>query len=294
MSMRHLVPIRAPFSFAQSLRFIERFPPNRTEYVIEPDAVTAAMTVDGRAVPVTVRAVKASAKAKDAELEVTAPDDVRAADIVPRVAAWLGTEHDLAPFYAIAECDEPFAPIVRSLHGLHHVAFASLAEIAVYCVMMQRAPITIASGMKRRFLDRFGLRVQVGARELRAMPALDTLAKLDGDDIAEAINHRVKGPKIAVVVRGVAQLGETFLREAPYEEARDALLEIPGIGPFSAAAILLRGLGRMDALPAGVADEEGRAVYGRAYSANAIAKRYGTQIGYWSFYVKTGVARMST
>jgi DNA-3-methyladenine glycosylase II len=94
-------------------------------------------------------------------------------------------------------------------------------------------------------------------------------------------------------VRGVAALGEDFLRTAPYAQAREALLAIPGVGPFSAAAILLRGLGRTDELP-GLAmfERDGRAIYGAAWDEEAIARRYGDQIGYWSFYVKTGAARL--
>jgi len=92
------------------------------------------------------------------------------------------------------------------------------------------------------------------------------------------------------VMRGVAALGETFLRTVPYATARDALLEIPGVGPFSAAAILLRGLGRMDELPSmDIAEAAARTLYGPAYDPDAIRRRYGQTIGYWSFYVKSGV-----
>lgn len=321
--MRHHVPTRTPFSLGQSLAFIERFPPNRDEFVIERDSITAALAIGDRAVPFTVRASSepirrgqrrretrsertaagSSIGAMASELEVEAPDDVPASEIVPRIVAWLGADHDLTAFYDAAEKDPPFREIVRRLYGLHHVAFVSLAEIAVYCVMMQRAPITMAARMKARFLDRYGVRVNVPglareerampARELRAMPELDVLATLDGDEIGEAIRHRIKGPKIATVVRGVAAIGEDFLRTAPYEKAREALLEIPGVGPFSAGAILLRGLGRMDALPMGVADEEAKTLYGRSFDRSTIEKRYGAHIGYWSFYLKTGVARRS-
>jgi len=33
--------------------------------------------------------------------------------------------------------------------------------------------------------------------------------------------------------------------------------------------------------------------YGAAWNEEAIARRYGDQIGYWSFYVKTGAARVT-
>ncbi len=97
---------------------------------------------------------------------------------------------------------------------------------------------------------------------------------------------------IVDVVRGVAALGEPFLRTAPYTVARDALLAIRGIGPFSAAAILLRGLGRMDELPWSAAfDTAGEQIYGAAFSRAVVERRYGRHIGYWSFYARTRGAR---
>jgi DNA-3-methyladenine glycosylase II len=174
------------------------------------------------------------------------------------------------------------------------VRFLTLEEIAVYCVLMQRTPIALAATYKHRFLARFGIPVENpwGGATLRAMPELDQLVELDAADIAAAIGHAGKAARIAEVVRGVAAIGEPSLRTAPYAVARDALLAIPGVGPFSAAAILLRGLGRMDELPAlrPIADEA-RALYGAAYDPAAIARRYGDQIGYWSFYLRTGAGR---
>ncbi len=180
--------------------------------------------------------------------------------------------------------------LIEKLHGLHHVRFLTLAEISVYRVMMQRTPITMAARMKRAFLDRFGTPVEVEGRTLRAMPEL---VMLDGDEIGKAIRHARKGSAIANVVRGVAAIGEQALREAPYAQARDALLAIKGIGPFSAAAILLRGPGRMDEVPSvRMFAEEAAVVYGGSIDEAAIARRYGRQIGYWGFYIKTGSARL--
>src|SRR5262245_6269937 len=101
--MRHSVPTRAPFSFPQSLTFIRRFPPNHGEFIIGRDAITAALSIGNRAVPFTVRSGSSG-------LEVEAPDDVRRDEIVPRVSAWLGADHDLGAFYTAAESDEHFHP----------------------------------------------------------------------------------------------------------------------------------------------------------------------------------------
>jgi len=282
--MQHPLEVRAPFDFSQTLAFMRRFPAVRDACLITDTSVTAAITLDGEAVPFTLRA------ARGGGVVVDAPADAR---VVACARDFIGADDDLAPFYAAAAGDAAFQPIVAALHGLHHVRFLTLEEIAVYCVLMQRTPITLAARMKQKFLARFGRAVRAnGEVVLRAMPDMAELGALEVDAIAAALGHPRKAAMIVDVVRGVAALGEAFLRTAPYAVARDALLAIRGVGPFSAAAILLRGLGRMDELPWLPAfDDAGRAVYGSSFSRAAVERRYGRHIGYWAFYAKTGVAR---
>jgi DNA-3-methyladenine glycosylase II len=279
--MNIAIPTSKPFAFSQTLGFVQRFLPCRGEYIVTADSITAAIAVDGKAVPFTVTA-------RGADLVVT----TEVAALAERAMDFIGARDDVAGFYTAAAGDRPMTSLIEMLYGLHHVRFLTLGEIAVYSVMMQRRPITAASAMKRKFLDRFGLPIEIGGQTLRAMPELAALAKLDPDEISAAIGHEPKSRTIADVIAGVAELGEDFLREAPYEQARDALLAIRGIGPFSAGAILLRGLGRMDELPIAFADEA-RELYGAAYDHAAIRKRYGRRIGYWSFYLKTGLPRLA-
>lgn len=271
--MQLTIATSKPFSFDQTLRFMARFPPCQANYVVDKESITGAVAIDDKAVEFTLR--------PGLTIETT---DRRAA---PIVAAMVGANDDVDAFYAAAQGDAPMQHLIERLHGLHHVRFLTLAEIAVYSVLMQRAPITIAAALYRKFRMAFGLRTG----SFFAMPSLATLRSLSADDIATAIKHRGKAERIVEVVRSVDELGEHFLRTAPYEQARDALLAIRGIGPFSAAAILLRGLGRMDELPWLPAFAEGaRELYGRTVEHATLARRYGRLIGYWSFYMMTGRA----
>jgi DNA-3-methyladenine glycosylase II len=286
--MRLSLAVKQPYSFAQTVAFLRRFPPCHGDYLITDDAITAAVSVRGIARAFTLRAGN--------QLTIDVPRHIDADTqraLIARASDFIGAGDDLTALYAAAEDDPPFQRIVTQLHGLHHVRFLTLEEIAVYCVLMQHTPIKLASLYKRRFLDAFGIPIDVGGTTLRAMPEIDQLVELDQASIAAAIGHARKAEVITGVVRGVAAIGEPFLRTAPYAAARDALLAVPGIGPFSAAAILLRGLGRMDELPPmRNLEADARALYGRAYDPDAIARRYGRQIGYWSFYLRTGVARL--
>jgi DNA-3-methyladenine glycosylase II len=285
--MRLSMPVKQPFSFAQTVAFLRSFPPCQGDHVVTDRSITAAVSVGGIARAFTIHDGDPPTVEMPRHL-----DTATQRALLARAAHFVGADDDLAPLYAAAEGDPPFRARVRELHGLHHVRFLTLEEIAVYCVLMQRTPIALAATYKRRFLARFGIPVDAGSATLRAMPELDQLVELDAADIAAAIGHAGKAARITEVVRGVAAIGEPTLRTAPYAVARDALLAIPGVGPFSAAAILLRGLGRMDELPAlRPIENEARALYGAAYDPAAIARRYGRHIGYWSFYLRTGAGR---
>ncbi len=286
------ISVRAPFDLAQALAFLRRFPPCRHDVVLAGDRVTAALAVGGRAVRFSV---VAAGRAVAVELD----DDLAPATIalvVARARQWLSVDDELTGFYAAAAGDHPaFRALVATLHGLHHVRFLTLAEIAVHAVLMQRTPITQAARAKQRFTVRFGHPIVVDGVALHAFPELTELVALDVADYRDVIRHPGKAAVLPGVVRGVAALGEAFLRGAPYAEARAALLAIPGIGSFSAAAILLRGLGRMDDVPlAGKGFvEPARALYGAAFDPAAVRRRYGADLGYWSFYLKTGVPRLA-
>ncbi len=270
-----------PFSFDQTLTFISRFPGCQTQACVGDGEVTGAFAARGWGWAVTLRAVGGEVVA---ELPAGAPKQ-----LAQRAADWIGAADDVEPLYERAAGDRPFHPILAKLHGLHHVRFLGLEDIAVHSVLMQRQSPQHTARMKRKFLAALGH----PAGALFAMPELDELADLSVDQIEKAIAHRAKAERIVSVVRGVARLGETFLRTAPYAEAKRALLEISGIGPFSATAILLRGLGRHDENPVlEMFADEGRAVYGRAWDEHALAKRYGDQIGYWTYYLKAGASQL--
>jgi DNA-3-methyladenine glycosylase II len=284
--MELAIPTAQPFAFEQTLAFVRRFPACRDQTVLTEDRLTAAVCIEGRPHAFTLR------EGLRCEVSRDLTPATRTA-IIARAAAFVGAEDDIGALYAAAKGDAAFSRLVALLHGLHHVRFLTLQDIAVYSVFMQRAPVTVAAALNRKFLAAFGKPVDVDGRTLRAMPELGELCDLSVDDIAAAIKHRPKAERVVDVVRGVAAIGEHHLRHAAYADARDALLEIRGVGPFSAAAILLRGLGRMDELPwMPQFEEPARALYGTSFDHAAIARRYGRQIGYWSFYVMTGVPRL--
>jgi DNA-3-methyladenine glycosylase II len=281
--MTHQVPVPSTFSLARSLDFLAGFTPCQGDFVLAGDSFTGVFAVGDRAVAYTVRQVERA-------LAIETDD----AAVIPMIAAMLGTGDQLAGFYQRAAGDvAAYRALVRDLRGLHHVRFRTLEEVAVHAVLAQHTPIALAGAQKRRVAAALGPSVEVAGRRLHAFPTFATIVPLAADDWQAILGHRAKAARLPIVVRAVAELGAGWLRTAPYADARAALEAIDGIGPFSSAMILLRGLGRMDDVPLetpGIA-KVATDVYGPSWNPARIRARYGSDLGYWSFYLKAGHGR---
>jgi DNA-3-methyladenine glycosylase II len=105
--------------------------------------------------------------------------------------------------------------------------------------------------------------------------------------VVRTIRHAAKGAQVAGVARAFANVDESWLRSAPLDEVEAWLLKIPGIGPWSASFVLLRGLGRSERLPPG--DRFIQAGFQRCYGPANFAERahfYGAWRGYWGHYLR--------
>src|SRR6185369_5175446 len=110
--MRLAISTTEPFSFAQTLAFIERFPPCRDEYVMTKTSLTAAISVGGKPYAFTLRDGRAI------EVADATPAKV-AKELATRAAQFIGATDDLKAFYAATRGDEPMQRVVKLLHGLH-------------------------------------------------------------------------------------------------------------------------------------------------------------------------------
>lgn len=280
-----IVPLAAksPFSLDQTISFMRRFPPCQGDFVLSDVSIRGAVVSEGHDVSFEIRDRNG--------LEIELEGRTRSASALARAARHarelVGADDSVESFYDAAAGDvRPFREIVRRLHGLHHVRFLTLAEVTVHAVLTQRTPIALASRQKRALRQAFGR----GVGELVAFPSFEQLLDLGELDFLRVLRHPKKAAMLPTVLRGVHALGETRLREAPYAEASAALQAIAGIGPFSAAFILLRGLGRMDEVPVEMPSFQSAAkrVYGASFDPARVRARYGTNIGYWAHYLKVG------
>jgi len=287
------LPAIQPFDLRTSIRFLRGFGACKGDQLLTDDSLTMAIAIDGQAV---VFEVTPAGSGVDFRLWSDRPIG---ADTQARVCAavdgYLSMSDDLSEFYALAAADRPeYARLVQALNGLHQVRFLTVAEIGVWAVLSQRTPRNVSTALKRRVTEQFGRRLTVDGVSFQAFPELTDLAPLSVEDWLLIVKKERKAEYLHALVAGLLSIGEDYLREAPYAEATAALREIRGVGEFTAAAILLRGLGRMDAVPLEMpafADATAK-VYGPGDHAAALRSRYGTHLGYWAYYLHTGLGAL--
>lgn len=200
----------------------------------------------------------------------------------------LSTRDELAPFSALTVADPPFDDVVRTLHGLHHVKFPSLAEAMCWSVLGVRVPMATARSMRGALVARYGRPITVDGSELWAFPEPADLAGATAAELTALLRNSQRAGYLANVCEALPEADEQFLRTAPYDEAEAWLRQIKGVGEFAAALVLVRGLGRMDHRPVETREMLAAAerIYGRARPLGEIAEHYGAELGYWGFYVR--------
>ncbi len=279
----------APFAFDHSLSFLCSFGPTRCEQVVERRALTKAVSVDGEAALITVRERGEGRLAFD----VTTREELSASALerlVSRVRFQLSLDDDLAPFHELVAADAAFGPVQRRWQGHHHVKFPSLFEIAVWAVLAQRDQ-RLGRRIKDAIVVAAGPRIVVDGVEHRAFPEPEAL--LDARRARAIVQDPAKADAIVTLARTFRDSDvQRDLLARPYDEAEAFLRALPRIGPWSAAFILFRGLGRMERLAERSAPIflAARKVYGARSERElrAIAEGYGAWCGYWALYLRRG------
>jgi len=175
-------------------------------------------------------------------------DTKRALAIVRRM---LGTERDLSDFHRSARAIPWLAPLARRMRGLRPPRYPSLFEACANAIVFQQVSLHAASAIMRRLILALGTQVECDGIPLTMFPSVEGF--LGADDVAIRAAGLSAGKLAALRRAGEAivagAISEAMLEERSSADAALLLRGIKGIGPWTAAVILLRGLGRLDMFP---------------------------------------------
>lgn len=169
------------------------------------------------------------------------------------LAHLLAFDLDLSPFYAMAREDPHLAPIVDRFEGLKPVRYLSLFEALVTAITTQQVNVGFGAAIRGRMTERWGKSLRLGGEAYYAFPRPEVLARLKPRELRRLQFSERKAEYVIGVARAAAEgeIDEETLRRLPLEEAVERLSALRGVGRWTAEQGLFRGLGRVEAFPAG-------------------------------------------
>jgi len=237
---------RGPYALAASTAFLEGFAP--AAYDGEPGVLRLAFVADPAFAPGGAeRAVGVVARAADEAVAVEVFGDAASPAIRAQVARILSLDIDGGGFADVGGRDPVVGRLQRRYPGLRPVLFLSPYEAAAWALIGNRIRIVQAAQLKARLARELGEAVDVAGVTAYAFPGPARLARLDA---FPGLSER-KVAYLQHLARAATGglLDAASLRALPPAVALERLQGLPGIGPFGAELILLRGAGEPDRLP---------------------------------------------
>jgi len=202
---------------------------------------------------------------------------------------------DLLSFYEEIKGDPAMRQIAKLLYGLKNPTTPTVFEALVDSIIEQQISIRVAIALEEKLVKKLGERLPVDGETYFAFPTPQTLASASVEEIQQVGLSRRKAEYIQeaahLTVTGKLDL-ERLKAQKRAEEIVLKLDEVRGVGVWTAELTMLRGMQRLDALPA---DDFGiRRVISRYYcggkpikaaEARQIANAWGRWKGLAAFYL---------
>jgi 3-methyladenine DNA glycosylase/8-oxoguanine DNA glycosylase len=155
------------------------------------------------------------------------------------LAEKLGVNDDLNEFYMFARKDSILKHTVEDLYGMHDTLGGSLFDSAILAICLQMAPLKRSEQMMDCVVARYGKVAEFDCRSVSAWPRPSELFDVPAKELWRACKL---GYRAEYITRLAKVLNEDFpnledLARLTVEESKRKLLELPGIGDYSADII---------------------------------------------------------
>lgn len=241
-----MLPVVEPYRLDLTAAVLRRTSANVVDVAAPDGFYRRAFADPAGAVVVTVHQRAAGALTVEIDGPRRAHD--RIAALLPRM---LGTRVDIAPFLRAARRVDWLAPLARRMRGVHPPRYPTLWEASVNGIVFQHVSLHAAGAIMQRLIERLSEPVPSGELSLRAFPSAESVAALGEAGL------RATGLSMAKIraLEGLAAAERAGLLETDAFEAlasaevAERLKAHRGVGAWTAALVLLRGLGRLEVFP---------------------------------------------
>ena len=164
----------------------------------------------------------------------------------------LGLDVGLADFYKLAATNARLEALAKRFAGFRPPRFPTVFEAAVNAVCCQQLSLEVGLELLNRLAATAGAKTTHNGTTFFAFPQPRGIARLSEERLRGLGFSRQKAATLLALAT-ILSGDESFLErltEHDEDAVRSQLLELKGIGRWSAEYIMLRGLGRLDIFPA--------------------------------------------
>lgn len=185
------------------------------------------------------------------EVEILSGTSASKSHVEEYVLEWFDLATDLTPFYALAKKDDVLKPIIKKFHGYRIMGQPDLFESLIWAVLGQQINVQFAYSIKQRFVEKYGERFEHKGRTYFLFPTPERVASLTHDELLPLQFSRQKSSYTIGIAQAFAagSISREMFHGRPLAEAKEKLMEIKGIGNWTANYALMRTFRYPDAFP---------------------------------------------
>ena len=223
---------------------------------------------------------------------ISSQEREKAGEIISRI---LNLDDYLAPFYQEVRDDPVLHAVTKRLRGLKVPTTPTVFEALVDSIIEQQIALTVARLLETRLTKMFGDKLVVAGQDYYAFPVPERIAAGKPEQFRACGLSAMKGEYLRKAAEQIAGGGvdlERMKEVKDPEQVIEELCTMKGVGRWTAELVLLRGMHRLDIIPA---DDLGlqRTITGRyqipgkisGAEIRRIAERWGDWKGLAAYYL---------
>ncbi|MFZ0595057.1 MAG: hypothetical protein WAM39_31640 [Bryobacteraceae bacterium] len=239
-----------PFRLNLTAWAIRRRPENRMD-LWDGTSYKRVLTLRDKAVKISVTQTKLTSSRLRVAVAGIDLDGSTKAQIISALDRLLGRRIDLRPFYCFASRDLRLSDIVQRFYGLKPPRFPTVFETLVNGIACQQLSLAVGITLLNRLAEAWGLPFQGPDETQYSFPVPEQLASAKASELQQLGFSSNKSRALIELASAIAgrRMDLEHLASIDDQEAIARLLDIRGVGRWTAEYVLLRGLGRTNIFP---------------------------------------------
>jgi 3-methyladenine DNA glycosylase/8-oxoguanine DNA glycosylase len=151
----------------------------------------------------------------------------------------LGADENLASFYRFARKDPVLSITVKDLYGMRVGRLDDVFGRAILAILLQMAPLARSNQMMDAVLEYYGTKIEFDHKEVILWPRPQDIAAISETELRNKAKLGYRAVRLIQAADYISKHDVSLLElsRLPEEEALKRLIEIPGIGKYSAGII---------------------------------------------------------